>query len=203
VGSSITASNLSHAFLYSGGQMIDLGTLGGNQPGWSTTAAGINGVGQVVGYSYLPSGDFHGFLYDNGVMHDLGTLGGDWSQAHAINAAGQITGQAYLPRNTRAHAFLYAGGVMQDLGAFHVYSSGLAINSAGVVVGSADVRNNTGFLVYHAVVYRNGAPVDLNKLIPSRSGWVLSEATGINDAGQIVGNGTLRGVQHGFVLTPQ
>lgn len=203
VGSSITAANLWHAFLYSAGKMIDLGTLGGNQPGWSTTAASIDATGQVVGYSYLPNGDFHGFLYANHSMHDLGTLGGSWSQAYAINSAGQITGQAYLPGNAKAHAFLYSGGSMTDLGALHQYSSGLAINGSGLVVGDADVRNTTGYLVYHAVSYQNGGPVDLNKLIPQRTGWVLSAAASVNDSGEIVGYGTLRGVQHGFLLTPR
>ncbi len=202
VGSSITVNNLSHAFLYSAGKMIDLGTLGGSQPGWSTTAASINSIGHVVGYSYLASGDFHGFLYANNRMNDLGTLGGSWSQAFAINASDQITGQAYLPGNAKAHAFLYSGDSMTDLGALNQYSSGLAINGSGVVVGNADVRNNTGFLVYHAVIYRNRAPVDLNRLIPSRTGWVLSTATSVNDSGEIVGYGELRGVQHAFLLTP-
>ncbi len=42
--------------------------------------------------------------------------------------------------------------------------------------------------------------VDLNTRIDA-TGWVLREATGINGKGQIVGNGTLNGVQLGFVLT--
>jgi probable HAF family extracellular repeat protein len=136
-------------------------------------------------------------------MHDLGTLGGSWSQAFAINAAEQITGQAYLPGNAKAHAFLYSGGSMTDLGALNQYSSGLAINGSGVAVGNSDVRNNTGFLVYHAVIYQNGAPVDLNGLIPPRTGWVMSAATSVNDSGEIVGYGELHGVQHGFLLTPR
>jgi probable HAF family extracellular repeat protein len=44
---------------------------------------------------------------------------------------------------------------------------------------------------------------DLNSLIPAGSGWVLTSARGINDAGQIVGTGTISGVQHAFLLTPQ
>ena len=36
-----------------------------------------------------------------------------------------------------------------------------------------------------------------------RSGWVLTEATGINSKGQIVGNGKLNGVFLAFVLTPR
>jgi probable HAF family extracellular repeat protein len=43
---------------------------------------------------------------------------------------------------------------------------------------------------------------NLNDLIPADSGWVLSEAHGINDAGQIVGVGTVGGLFHAFLLTP-
>jgi cellulose 1,4-beta-cellobiosidase len=43
----------------------------------------------------------------------------------------------------------------------------------------------------------------LNQLIPGTSGsWLLQSATGINDAGEIVGTGTTNGFQHAFLLTP-
>jgi hypothetical protein len=45
--------------------------------------------------------------------------------------------------------------------------------------------------------------LDLNSLIPANSGWVLQFANGINDQGQIVGEGTLNGQAEGFLLTPQ
>lgn len=182
--------------------MTDLGTLGGDQPGWTTIAYGINDSGSVVGYSYVPSGNFRAFLYSNGSMQDLGTLGGSYSQAYAIHNSGQITGQAYLPGNTKAHAFLYSAGKMTDLGALNTYSSGLAINRSGVVVGNADVKNNSGFLVYHAVIYAGGQVHDLNQRIPSGSGWVLSAATSIDNTGRIVGYGTFKNAQHAFLLTP-
>jgi probable HAF family extracellular repeat protein len=44
---------------------------------------------------------------------------------------------------------------------------------------------------------------DLNKLIPTGSGWVLTEADGINASGQIIGMGTHSGQEHAFLLTPQ
>jgi hypothetical protein len=44
---------------------------------------------------------------------------------------------------------------------------------------------------------------DLNTLIRTNSGWVLTTATDINVWGQIVGNGTLNGEPHGFLLTPR
>jgi hypothetical protein len=42
---------------------------------------------------------------------------------------------------------------------------------------------------------------DLNKLIPAGSGWMLQEAYGINNAGQIVGTGMHNGQEHAFLLT--
>jgi hypothetical protein len=43
---------------------------------------------------------------------------------------------------------------------------------------------------------------DLNDLIASGSGWTLGDAVGINDAGQIVGNGMIGGNSHAYLLTP-
>jgi hypothetical protein len=43
---------------------------------------------------------------------------------------------------------------------------------------------------------------DFNSLVMADSGWVLQNATGINDTGLIVGSGTLNGAVHEFLLTP-
>ena len=53
-----------------------------------------------------------------------------------------------------------------------------------------------------ALLWQNGAPVDLNKLVRGGRGWVLQEATGINNKGQIVGIGSYRNTTHAFLLTP-
>jgi probable HAF family extracellular repeat protein len=43
----------------------------------------------------------------------------------------------------------------------------------------------------------------VNSLIPADSGWTLVVATGINEAGQIVGSGLVaNGETHAFLLTP-
>src|SRR5262249_12988946 len=77
------------AFLYRAGALTDLGTLGGT----SSTAYGINALGQAVGESRI-AGDLqsHAFIYDeeNGML-DLIPLGRD-SRASAINSSGQIAG---------------------------------------------------------------------------------------------------------------
>jgi len=199
-GALITPTNSAHAFLYQNGNLQDLGALGGEY----SAAYGINNIGQVVGYAYTTTGVFRGFLYDKGAMTELGTLGGDYSRANAINDSGQITGQAYISGNGGAHAFLYDNGQMTDLGVLSgSYSEGDAINNAGVVVGQASIRNNTGYLIYHAVIFRGSGAKDLNNLIPARSGWVLTQATGINDAGEIVGYGIFQGQTHAFLLNPR
>jgi probable HAF family extracellular repeat protein len=132
-------------------------------------------------------------VWSNGRMTDLGTLGGSTSIAYAINNVGQIVGHA-SPPNSSVHAFLYSGGKMTDLGVFYDSSVAEAINSFGVVVGDSDTR---------AFIYTGGKLQDLNTLIPSGSGWVLTEATGINDTGQIVCNGyNASGYTHAFLLTP-
>jgi probable HAF family extracellular repeat protein len=185
-----------HACLFSNGQVIDLGTLGGD----TSTAYSINNLGVIAGYSYDSAGNFLGFTYQNGAMTALGTLGGSWSIAYAINDQNQIAGQAYTRNNRAAHAFRLSEGQMADLGTLGGSSSwGFGINNSGTVVGLAMTRTNAS----HAFISTAGGKMqDLNKLIPARSGWVLAEAHDINDAGQIVGYGTINGESHAFLLTP-
>ena len=199
-GSSFTRTHREHAFFWGGRRMIDLGTLGGGH----SSARGINGSDQVVGYAYLASGAFHAFVWSGGTMRDLGTLGGDYSSAYAVNDAGQIVGQASTASNAAVHAALWSGGSVQDLGDLGSgVSSAFAINFRGTqIVGSAEVPSTSGFVAYHAFVWSGGAMQDLNDLIPQGTGWVLEEADGINDAGQIIGWGTRNGEVHGFLLQP-
>jgi probable HAF family extracellular repeat protein len=95
---------------------------------------------------------------------------------------------------------------MKDLGTLKggTYAAAQAINSTGrEIVGTSTVPSGGGYLVYHAFVYGAGRMADLNKLIPAGSGWVLQSATGLNDAGEIVGYGTYKGQLRGFLLTPR
>jgi len=185
-----------HAFSWTNGAMQDLGVLAPD----SSIGQGINDLGDVVGSTTNPSsGSLHAFLFSGGVMRDLGTLGGRASQALDINNAGTIVGLASA-LNGVAHPFVYQNGVMTDLGFTGGFIQGLAeaINNRGDIVGEEDMGTSPG----DAFINTGGVSYDLNGLIPPGTGWVLHDATGINDGGQIVGTGSIRGVFHAYLLTP-
>ena len=180
VGYSLTAGRDTHAFLYSGGLMTDLGIL--TFPLYSQ-ANGINASGQVVGYWLAASGATHAFLYSNGAMTDLGSLPGESeSQATGINDSGQVVGWSD-PGNSITHAFLYSNGVMTNLGTLggniNDASAATGINASGQVVGYSRAANG----VTHAFLYSNGVMTDLTPL-----DGTPSEGYGINDSGQVVGS---------------
>jgi probable HAF family extracellular repeat protein len=193
--SSTIGDAVDHAFLYDGA-MNDLGTLGGTD----SYGNAINNRGQLTGYSQT-TGDAadHAFLYDV-TMNDLGTLGGTDSYGHAINETGQVTGQSYTIGDAAYHAFLY-DGTMHDLGTLGGTDSyGIGINNNGEVTGYSQT---TADATYHAFLYASGSGmVDLNTLIDPFSGWELLFGRGINDAGQITGQGVIGGERHAFLLTP-
>ncbi len=188
---------LSHAVLWGSGGIVDLGDL---DPVWPAISAayGINDAGQVVGGSYDPTANFHAFLWQNGSMQDFGRLGGYFCEALGINENGQVVGVSQLSGNTTNHAFLW-DGAMQDLGALTwEHSIAYDINDNGQVVGVLQTGQNS-----HAFVWANGQMQDLNSLIPTGTGWELSEARAISDKGQITGFGAYNGQTRAFLLSPR
>jgi len=166
----VTSGGQTHAFIYSGGVMTDMGTLGGN----NSQALGINASGEVVGVADLSSNS-HAFSYTTaGGMVDLGTLGGFNSQANAINNSGVITGYSSVASG-HTHAFSY-NGTMTDLGTMggSLDSTAYGINNSGVIVGQS---NN------HMFSYSGGVYTDLGNL----PGQAYAGASDINSAGEIVG----------------
>jgi probable HAF family extracellular repeat protein len=93
---------------------------------------------------------------------------------------------------------------MRDLGTLGGnFSWAVGINNSGWVVGESTLP--PGDKVDIAFVYYSGTMYDLSKMIPSSSGWkYLTSASfsGINDCGQIVGQGSINNEAHAFLLTP-
>ncbi|MGB8511000.1 MAG: SBBP repeat-containing protein, partial [Pyrinomonadaceae bacterium] len=196
----------SHAFVYRNGAMTDL------TPGRESVATAINNSGVIAGY-WRTGAPYHATIFNGGTVTDIGTLTGDTnfdSFAWDINDAGQVVGSSrYDAGYTWNHAFLYQNGVMSDLGSLGgLESIARSINSTGVIVGYSDDANSSDVGAYgygrdrRAFIYRNGVMTNLNTLVDPASGWVLIEAQSINDAGQIVGQGTINGATHAYLLTP-
>lgn len=124
------------------------------------------------------------------------------SQAGAIvtdiNDAGIVIGSSPTTSNSTGTFVLKTGtsgsALLPAAGQNSIVGSG--INTQGWIVGSFNAPPR-------AFAYVNGRAIDLNSLLPAGCTWTLTGATDINDTGDIVGVGTLNGVTHGFLLTPQ
>ncbi|MCJ7441171.1 MAG: hypothetical protein MUO25_06265, partial [Thermoanaerobaculaceae bacterium] len=134
VGTCRAAGEPEQAFLYSGGVMTDLRTLGGAY----SFAYAINQVGDVVGDAETAGGLQHAYLWRGGAMTDLDPFSGGASQANGINTRGQIVGWAY-PGSRPQHAFLLEDGTVTDIGdSFEGGSIATDIDELGRVVGYYD-----------------------------------------------------------------
>lgn len=182
-----------HAFLYTGGALTDLGTLGGI----NSAASAVNATGTVVGWADTATGSAHAFVEHGGTLTDLGTLDGAAasSSALAVNSSGQTVGYSTAPGGTGDVAFLDTGGSMTDLGTIDGGTASVAngINDAGVVIGNSD----TAASAERGFVYQNGTITDVGTL-----GGPNSSVNAINDNGVIAGSSQdASGASHPFVYS--
>jgi probable HAF family extracellular repeat protein len=195
-------------FFWENGTMTDLGTFGGN----CGVVRGLNNRGQVTGYSFL-SGDilYHPFRWDRkGGLKDLGLLGGVYGATYGINDAGDAVGWADLAGDVIFHAVIWPNGTTTptDLGVTAGFATSVAaaINSKGQIIGclTSDPSGNCFPYNSDSFLWENGDMVDVNTLVPSHPGILLSGSEGyINDQGEILLLGLLdNGDVHAFLLTP-
>ena len=193
-----------HAFLYSGGSMQNLGTIGGLE----SYAYSINNSGQIVGNSETSSGATDAFLDSGGgtlsAADDLGTFGGGWSLAKGINNSGQVVGWTVSSDDTY-HTFVHSGtGTLNPatddrgtIGGFENYP--LKINDSGQIVGAVATSNSLATSL--AFVDMSGGILTAADELGTFGG-VSSSAIGINDLGQVVGYAdTSNGTEHAFLYS--
>lgn len=198
-GWSHTRSGPTHATLIApNGALFDLGTLGGLQ----SEGYGLNDAAQVCGWSDLRTRHVtptnrnqirHAFRWSAGRMLDLG----DPYVARPYPNRGLFGGRYFVFR-------FFDGEIERSVHVYGVDTFGHGINRHGDVAGMARLYTSPNGNMDRATVYRNGRMWDLNDCIPMGSGWVLHRAWGINDRGQIVGQGMnlANGQLRAFLLTP-
>jgi probable HAF family extracellular repeat protein len=118
-------------------------------------------------------------------IKDLGTLGGSSSFARGINDSGQIIGDSTTARGD-THAFIFSPwvGRLQDLGTLggH-FARAEGISNSGLVVGQTTTAADDVTGGAQAFLWAGGTM----RALPSLAGALDSEATSVNDAGQVVG----------------
>jgi probable HAF family extracellular repeat protein len=129
-------------------------------------------------------------------MTNMGSVNNlPWSPATAISNNGEVVGYSASGdfSGPGTEAFTCINGKMTPLGTgAGTGSEAFGVNDEGQVVGSYYTPDGFSY-TSTAFLYANGAFIDLNSLLPANSPWDLTEAIGINDAGQIVGIGYLNG----------
>jgi probable HAF family extracellular repeat protein len=176
-----------HAFVWQGGVLTDLGTLGGP----CSLGAIINDPGQVTGYSFandvpnpttgIPT--VAPFLWDRGRMINVGTLGGVFGFGNSVNNRGQVVGFSDVAGDLANHPFFWEGGVLTNIGTLGgTNGSASWINDGGQVIGTADLADGT----HHAFIWRNGRMTDLGTV----GNDPCSNGFHINASGQAIGTST-------------
>ncbi|HSW47108.1 MAG TPA: hypothetical protein VLM89_16210 [Phycisphaerae bacterium] len=197
VGAMITGAGASHGFVYEGGVIGDLGTLGGA----ISYGVGVNVGGLICGASTNGDGRTHAFLVEGGIMYDIHVLAqaaelmsptpgniiySHFSEARDINNGREIVGWFTAPNAaavTTERAFYYRNERVTELSSLGgLNSRALAISNNGHIVGWS--QTGTGVRLA-TMFYLNGQVRSLGTPTGT-AGW--SEAYAVNDSGVVVGS---------------
>jgi uncharacterized repeat protein (TIGR01451 family) len=219
VGVSTVADGIGRAFLWlpqpAYGLPAGMNDLGLPEGASGAVAYAVNNQGQVAGTCQGAGEPTQAVLWEGGRAQKLGTLGGESASAYGISESGEVVGEAETSDHHTGgrpvrHAFLWTRGgtdgiatnpEMTDLGASKPNSDSraLAINGAGLVVGSLELEVGQG---YQGVVWQHGETFDLQANNPDPEHIRLGYASSVNSRGQIVGLGIENRVERGYRLDP-
>jgi probable HAF family extracellular repeat protein len=167
----------------------------GDQEHTSSYALAINNQNTIAGY-WEDSGHETAYTWANGVVTTLA----DRPDATSSRALG-ISDNGFIVGMSDSRATMWQGSILTDIGVLPggTYAEAVAVNMHGVAVGRSLFADGSE----HAFIWTGSQMLDLNELVSMPSGWVLNRATGINEWGMIVGDGTYNGEQVGFALIPE
>ncbi|MEV0827309.1 hypothetical protein [Nonomuraea rubra] len=196
------AAGESQAVLWDKGQVTEIGALGGRD----SRATAVDEDGRVAGYGTTADGKTHGFVWHNGQTQDMGSLGGYAALPKDISL-GVVVGEFRVldaGRTRRGQAFVVKKGEKRDL-ELTGGSEAEDVNKAGQVAGTHRRTEGVGLpaekLTHRAFLWKDGTVKDLGTL-----GGDWSQARGLNERGQVVGESALseNGVlQAGFVWSAE
>jgi probable HAF family extracellular repeat protein len=196
----LNGSSFYHAFVWQDQiGMQDLGILPEDSAGIRpmSSAAGINGAGQIAGVSDPTGISGRATVWDGsaGTAVSLGTLGGTWSKAGGINASGMVAGTSALPGRAGAQAFVWSPqtGMLDIDPRMQGFSGAGAINDQGHVAGYLQTDDNHN----HAFLYTpETGMIDIHAAFAQNS-----TAGAVNEADMVAGSCTVQGVSHAFSWT--
>jgi probable HAF family extracellular repeat protein len=140
-GTSGTADNQGHAYLWEDGVMTDVGDLGGIQ----SSVTGLGPSGHVIGLSGRTDGTLGAYVWHDGVLRDLGSLtgAGESPLPMDVNATGQVVGTSPTAGGD-IHGFVWDDGVLTDLLTLGgPTSSARSINDRGQIAGTTTTPDGT------------------------------------------------------------
>jgi len=181
-----------NAYIWSAEEyFLDLGLM--DRP--FTYATDISDTGIVVGWrgNQVP-GEQEGFRWQNGELTFLGPIpGGISSMPHSVNNRGHIVGNSATEvarsGGLRGLGFIWRNGLWTILQPVPGYeeSGASGINDLSQVVGSS---GPIGPGDNHATLWQNRVPYELDELAELAPGFTIERSKAINNAGQILGDGS-------------
>lgn len=164
-----------HGFLWSAGDLTDLGVLQPG-PGEYGRATDLNNRGQIVGFSVVRADPeqsaAHAFMWQRGALTDIDPTSLDNTET-AVNNRGQVVGTRYTAGGPRA--FLWQGGTLTELGTGYARD----INDRGQVVGLGTPGGSGATMWFHGRKYDLGAPTgyeDWSPVTINERGWIAGNA---------------------------